>query len=507
MRMNSAWLRKAWYVQAALHLLAVGLVLGLPLAGQVRGQTINVTSVAGGSSALLGNFTADINFRQGPVPQVIEDSPFAITGYRPAGVPDSGVMVTSQVIVRDPDHPNPPGDPLETVSQAMIRWYRDDVNNVINVIILLRSDSGNGVRYVGNFARISDWQGAFKERQPDGSWINPVGDGLAVQLALTTFFVDSGKTYDGSLLPIASGYSDVAADTVVRYGNFGNLNVGGLQGIIQVTGPVQTLLLMHDKNMVYGPLGPEQLVMSRPNVQKLLNVALGGTKTHWKDIDPLLLDTLIVSARRENQSGTRMTEYTNIQRVIGVSDLEFVADDIPNIAQGTGAMLDLLNNIDASFGYAFVGGVAGDLRPNIRVLGYEDSDGNISYPYPISSGAGPDCSLPHNNNQAPYSDQPYQTGVVNGTYPLWAYANVFSRPEDEFASSAAAQADIFFALSDPSGAAIVHQEGLLLANELSVERNYFISSITGEVVTDGERVVPIGTAVQVGEPPADDPNH
>src|SRR5262249_49724104 len=160
-----------------------------------------------------------------------------------------------------------------------------------------------------------------------------------------------------SLLPIASGYSDVAADIVVRYGNFNNLNVAGLQGIIQVTGPVQTLLVMHNKNMVYGPLGPEQLVMSRPNVQKLLNVALGGTKTYWDDIDPLLLHTLVISARRENQSGTRMTEYTNIQRVIGVSDLEFVADDIPNIAQGTGPMLDLLDNINASFGYSFVGGV------------------------------------------------------------------------------------------------------------------------------------------------------
>ena len=39
-----------------------------------------------------------------------------------------------------------------------------------------------------------------------------------------------------------------------------------------------------------------------------------------------------------------------------------------------------------------------------------------------------------------------------------------------------------------------------------VERNYFISSITGEIVTDGQRVVPIGTAVQVNEPPDDDPN-
>ena len=503
--MNLAWLGKARWLRAALYLFAVGLVLGLPLAGQVRGQTINVVSVAGGSSALLGNFSADINFRQGPVPQVIEDSPFAISGYRPAGVPDSGVMVTSQVIVRDPAHPNPPGDPLETVSQAMIRWYKPD-DSTINVIILLRSDSGNGVRYVGNFARITDWQGAFKQRQPDGSFINPVGDGLAVMLGLTTFFVDSGKTYDGSLLPVASGYSDVAADTVVRYGNFANLNVDGLQGIIQVTGPVQTLLLLHNKNMVYGPLGPEQLVMSRANVQRLLDIALGGTMTHWNDIDPLLQNTLVLSARRENQSGTRMTEYTNIQRVVGVQDLEFVADDIPNIAQGTGPMLDFVANIDASFGYAFVGGVAGDMRPNIRVLGYQNSDGIISYPYPISSGAGPDCSLPHNNNQAPYSDQPYQTGVIDGTYPLWAYANVFSRPEDEFASSAAAQADIFAALSDPSGAALVHQEGLLLPGELLVERNYFISSITGEAVTDGQRVVPIGTASQVGEPPQDDPN-
>jgi hypothetical protein len=318
--------------------------------------------------------------------------------------------------------------------------------------------------------------------------------------------VDSGHTYDGSSLPIASGYSDVAADTVVRYANFANLNVAGLQGIIQITGPVQTLLLLYNKNMVYGPLGAEQIVLSRANVQRLLNVALGGTSTHWSDLDPLLQNTLILSARRENQSGTRNTEYTNIQRVLGVQDLEFVADDIPNIAQGTGPMLDFLASIDASFGYSFVGGVTGDMRPNIRVLGYQNSDGHISYPYPISSGAGPDCSLPHNNNQAAYSDQPYQTGVVDGTYGLWGYANVFSRPEQEFQSSAAAQADIFAALSDPSGAPLVHLEGLLLPGELSVERNFFISSITGETVTDGQRVVPIGTASQVGEPPNDDPN-
>jgi hypothetical protein len=100
----------------------------------------------------------------------------------------------------------------------------------------------------------------------------------------------------------------------------------------------------------------------------------------------------------------------------------------------------------------------------------------------------------------------YQTGVVDGTYPLWAYANFFSRPENQYAPAAAAQADIFNALLVPSNPDSVHKEGLLRPNELTVERNYFISSITGEIVTDGQRVVPIGTAVQVNEPPGDDPN-
>jgi hypothetical protein len=199
-----------------------------------------------------------------------------------------------------------------------------------------------------------------------------------------------------------------------------------------------------------------------------------------------------------------MTEYTNIQRVLPGSPLQFVDDDVLPISQGTGAMLNYVNLIDASFGYSFVGGINGDMRPNIRVGGYEDSNGNIGYPYPISNGAGPDCSLPGNNNQVRYSDQAYQTGVIDGSYPLWGYANVFSRPEDQFATGAACQQSVFAALlSDPE---LNHNEGLLLPSELSVERNFYISSITGEMVTDGQRVVPIGTGTQVGEPDQDDPN-
>src|SRR5262249_12308222 len=136
----SQWLGKSRLMGFAVQLLAVGTALTLPCVSLA--QKVNIVSVAGGASALLGNFTVN-NFRQGAVPQVIEDSRFAITGYRPAGVSDSGVLVATNVDVRDSDD----GDVLETVSDAMVRWYKPNPTT-LNVIILLRSDSGNGVRYV-----------------------------------------------------------------------------------------------------------------------------------------------------------------------------------------------------------------------------------------------------------------------------------------------------------------------------------------------------------------------
>src|SRR5262249_61497761 len=105
MRMSFAWLRKLWSVGASLHVLVVGVDLGMPLAGQAQ-RAVKVVSIAGGSSALLGEFSV-LTFRQGPVPQVIEDSPFAISGYRPAGVPDDGLLVVTNVIVRDPSTKDP----------------------------------------------------------------------------------------------------------------------------------------------------------------------------------------------------------------------------------------------------------------------------------------------------------------------------------------------------------------------------------------------------------------
>jgi hypothetical protein len=510
--MSSAWLRASWSVRAVLYLLVAGVVLGLPLAGQAQ-TVVNVVSVAGGSSALLGEFS-EPNFRQGPVPQVLEDSPFAITGYRPEGVPDDGLMVVTNIIVRDPSHPT---DPLETVSSGMVRWYRQD-DNTINVIVLLRSDSANGVRYVSNFARITDFQGNFRQRLPSGTFADPTGDARVVRDSLLVDYLDPQRTYDGSLLPIASGYSDVTADTIVRYGNFPNINVARLQGILTpgTYGPVQTLLLLYNKNQVYGLKGAFQIVFDRvsgmppfngPGVQDLLHMR--AMPWRWSNIDSRLLPAPVLPARLPNPFGARLTEYTNIQRILPGG---FVADDCDGVALGTDFMLDFVDRAypqGTPFGYAFVGGVSGDNHSDIRVGRYMDSLGNVSRPYPITNGAGPDCPLPHNFNQDPYSDDPnvlYQTGVVDGSYPLWAYTNVFSRPEDEFAQAAAVQADIFNALLVPSDSDSVHKEGLLRPNELTVERNYFISSITGEKVTDGQRVVPLGTAVQVLEPPNDDPN-
>src|SRR5262249_28651630 len=242
----SEWLRKSRLVQSTLYLLAVGVALGLPHVSQA--QQVNIISVAGGSSALLGNFTTG-NFRQGAIPQIIEDSKFAITGYRPAGVSDDGVLVATLVDVRDSDT----GAVLETVSDAMIRWYKPDPQT-INVIILLRSDSGNGVRYVANRARITEWRGVFRQRTSSG-FVEPTGNAFAIVNAVIEK-AGFSHTYAGSHLPTATGYSDVSADTVVRYGNFASLDVDGLQNILTITGPAQTLLLVYNDDGVYGDSGP-----------------------------------------------------------------------------------------------------------------------------------------------------------------------------------------------------------------------------------------------------------
>src|SRR5262249_23309629 len=157
------------------------------------------------------------------------------------------------------------------------------------------------------------------------------------------------------------------------------LNVSGLQGIVtpesNTYGPVQTLLLLYNKNQVYGPTGPFQVVFARESstltvgVQALLNMS--GSGTRWSNIDPPLANTPVHASRRENASGTRNTEYVNIQRMFS-NPSQFVADDTMTVNQGTGPMLNYVDLEFGAFGYAFVGGIIGDRRANIRVGGYTD---------------------------------------------------------------------------------------------------------------------------------------
>src|SRR5262249_15286893 len=155
---------------------------------------------------------------------------------------------------------------------------------------------------------------------------------------------------------------DVTADTVVRYANFPNLYVPGLKNIISVRGPIQTLLLAYNKDGVYGTSGPKQVVFPREVVQVLLNTDLSGLSVRWSDWDADLSDNVVFANRRENSSGTRLTQYVGIQRYIFSKKLFFIEDDIPedHVRRGTGAMLTAINGADSNFGYAFVSGTAGN---------------------------------------------------------------------------------------------------------------------------------------------------
>jgi hypothetical protein len=214
-----------------------------------------------------------------------------------------------------------------------------------------------------------------------------------------------------------------------------------------------------------------------------------------------------------------MTEYVGIQRVLPASPLMFVADDIPentmdptmnHVRRGTGPMLTAVNGgggpTSSIFGYAFVTGTAGNGLANIRVGGYQDSASNVTYPY-ANTTANADVSLPNNNGQRAYDADVYYNITAPGSYPLWAYANAIISKAQDCVASAAAQRSIFAAMSSttPDAVRIVHSEGLTSISDMQVERNFYTSPTTGEKVTDGQRIVPLGTAVEVPPPDGDDP--
>lgn len=468
---------------------ALTLGVGLSLAQASQAQSITIASIQGGSSALQGDYRAGSNFRSGAIPNVIAVTPSGITNYKDQFTSDN-FFVAANVQVTDGSRFS------ENVTDAMIR-YNEIAPGDIRVIVLLRSDSGFGVRYVANRAYIQSWS----------TFSTATGAALTDPNAIAVRNYLVGNQGNPGVESIDTGLSDVTADSVVRYANFGSsIDVGGLGGIVSRRLSVITLLDLY--NLRRASSGPVNF--TRLDVQNLIS---GAGSTYGIDLIPTVPGLPVgqfglTTYYRESTSGTRITQVLDSQTVFppqvvspsGFLSLSLYTEAGGRRVNGTGAMLTAVNRDRSSYGYSFVTGSAGNSRPNIRVSSYQPFGAAAgALPYDKTPGsAGLDLSLPNNNGQAPYNDDPYYTGVLNGTYTKWTYANSFSVPSGNATSDSIRDALQFF----PN---FVHREGLLTVQELNdagIDRTSFTSDITGEQVTDGQRVVsfPGGNSAFPGDP-------
>ena len=425
MSFNTAFLKRS--------LFAAGVALSLTTGAQA--QTANFRLVGGGSSALLGDFRT-ASYGPGALPQVIGQIG-TIPNYTTSAekvLTVTGTTANPIVVTR-----NLPGGGTATESPDSLQIrFTDAGGGNANVIILLRSDSGNGVRYLSNSARLTSLPTNTGTNYASAS---ASATSLINNPALAADF-SNGTVVNvltnitnslGAGIPIDTGLSDVAADTIVTYSGFGTSGTNGLiasgfSGInnFDSVTPVQTLLLLYNANVYTGGAGSAFPVnFTRSQVRALINglpvdhnVGAGRVPDSplWSDLDGRLRSDLYVStAFRENTSGTRITEVTNVQRFdrtpagflsennsgLVVNPGSDVANyyhalgtgkDDPNgtnvaatTISGTGDVVNAVNtgfttahaapdpaqsnNLvnGAAFGYAFITGGAGNSKPNVRV--------------------------------------------------------------------------------------------------------------------------------------------
>ena len=523
--------------------LSVGLSLSLA-ASQTRAATV-ISFVGGGSSALQGNFQfspADFtnSYSPGAIPQAI-GAIGAIGAYKSALQAEHLILVRSvnpsgdgvyvgtapngafkkytltgaATATTTPVSPDDlvvqtgPGQ-YEVVNDAQIRTTVSGADT--HVLILLRSDSGQGVRYVANRAKIVQLPATLGTRfarvSPDAPAAGPFTTATVSDAGDQQVITDL-KTASSSAngIAIGTGFSDVTADSVIRYAGFG-ANAFGTSSATPVfnsiTNPpaafntkgvaVQTLLLLYNKNVVAG----DNFAVNLPrhlaqNITAGFAGASGAGPITWKNVDTRLNANPIKSAFRENTSGTRITYVVDILRHSLVSG-DYLSENIggktlaptANPQLGTGTMINTVNNNTDAFGYAFVTGGAGNSKPNIRVAAYEGV-----LPYASSNAA---VSLPNNNGQTSYASfvtansAPYYTATVSGQYPLWAVANAFTTKKTP--ATPDTDADVLNSIlsafaNNPS---IPYNQGFALVDDLNnagTFRDQFQSPITQEFVTDG----------------------
>ncbi len=405
-----------------------------------------------------------------------------------------------------------PAARFEVVGDAEIRTTI--VGSATNVAILLRSDSGQGVRYAANGAKIvqlpatvSGAAARFARVLPDpsggpiiGPTFNAVTDSadIAVINNLTAAASSGG-------IAISAGLSDVTADSVIRYAGFGagsfGQNYTGQPVFNAINNPpnaftakpvaVQTLLALYNANIN----APNDFTVVIPhhiaqNITLGFQGATAGSPIQWSNVDGRLPANFVKNAFRENTSGTRLTYLVDILRHSLVSG-DYNSENIggktlaptTNPQLGTGTMLGTVNSSADSYGYSFVTGGAGNGRGAIRVAAYEGvlpyKKASAALPGDISGGS---TSLPGNNGQAGYSTSPYYTETINGRYPLWSSANAFTNSAD----AAMFIDSIVNTASRNTG--LFYSQGLLFQDDLNnagTYRQFFTSGITGESVTDG----------------------
>jgi hypothetical protein len=441
----------------SINIAAVVATLAIAAFAATAAQAQQVKSVEGGSSAFLGTFAAG---KEGALPQLIGTPTVVISGYRnTSGEADTALAATANVV-------NSGGTVIET-DPVEVRYINDSTKSDYgNIIVLIRKDSGNGVRYITNSYYVSGFTG-FSHISGDSTH----------DAAIESYLQNTAGAK-----AITAGLSDVSADTIYRYASSSftpalnsPLTTSGAAVLKPTRIGVLTFLSLYHSS------SSSQLSFSRIDIRSLIN---GST-----------VDGLSKDFHREATSGTRLTELLDIQAnydtshtpypwtVITATPYDYLAyvaenSDPLSLETSTGNEIAAVDGANNSFGYAFVTGSAGLSASNTYVGAYAgyDAFNNVagtSGPIALSSAT-----------QFSQSQRPFE-GVYQGNYVAWSYENLYENASS-LDSVAEAIASVF-----QDNSAIAHGQGILTRAELennSVYRDYFVSDITLENVYDGQNV-------------------
>jgi hypothetical protein len=494
-------------------LLALGLGAALSASSDANAQTIVFTG--GGSSAMLGTFNKSVTVSGNPVPYATTPAlgaiPFTIVGF-PGNIPgytDTGAtaqgIITGQVVISGES-----GYASTGATDALVLYSSSDGAAAhTTIIVLVRSDSGYGVRYVSNKESITDFQ-PFTVNS-SGSSITPAygyytyatspgaRTSTALDASVITAVKSAGRVYNG--------LSDVGADTVATYSGFPSLTLSGLTGATKYLLPIQTLVFMYNSNHALGNITRSQ---AKTLIGGFPGDASGNNGITWGQIlgagsaNPEFVNAYY----RESTSGTRMTELLDVQRSSVKLKLEsgpanftsIVAEDALGLglspfnsapgknyavsslgdANGTGDMVNAVNNDPNGFGYAFITGTAGAGKANVEVASYDGVHPLDTAKFPVLSDGGQ--ALP----TYALSATSYYKPIIYGGYELWSYANLIGAPDST--QSTVAQA-IETLLDSTLTEQQVHSLGFTRVSDMMAGRIATQGlTVTDDIVTDGQLI-------------------